>query len=250
MKLRALVASSILGFIILTTSYPNLSFAGGIPVIDAASIASLASQLKMLESQFDNMQANTRTPENYMWANVQRSMNELIQLSNAINSIKYQYGGMNSALAIFRNYGYYRVSPCITRQALCSDAAWQEVLRGQVASTDIKKTTNDALARGIDSQQMQIPLDAQHLQVLQERTTTATGRMEAIQYANQLAAHQANQMLQLRQLMVAQYTAEEAKNQAENDKTALQQAAKASMTKRLSPQTFPAGRSWRVSDRF
>lgn len=250
MKVRKHLIVSIVVLVITMTSYSSPLFAQGIPVIDATSIYNLGLQLTKLQDQFDNMQANTRTPEHYMWANVQQSMNELVQLSNAINAIKNQYGGLNPALSIFRNYGYYRVSPCVTGQAMCSDAAWQEVLRGQIASTDIKKTTNDALARGIDSQEMQIPLDAQHLQILQERTTTATGRMEAIQYANQLAAHQANQMLQLRQLMVAQYTVEEAKNQAENDKTALQQAAKASMTKRLSPQTFPSGKSWRVSDRF
>lgn len=250
MKLRSLIVSGFVGFIILTTSYPKPSYAQGIPVIDVASIAQMVSQLTMLQNQFSNMQSNTRTPEQYMWANVQRSMNELIQLSNAINSIKNQYGGLNSALAIFRNYGYYRVSPCITGQALCNDAAWQEVLRGQIASTDIKKTTNDALARGIESQEHQIPLDANHLQVLQERTSTATGRMEAIQYANQLAAHQANQMLQLRQLMVAQYTAEEAKNQAENDKTAMQQAAKAEITQKLSPNVLPPGRVWTVKDGF
>ncbi len=235
-------------FIMLVIALPAKS--QGIPVIDATSIYNLGLQLTTLKEQFDNMQANTRTPETYLWAEVQQSMNQLIQLSNAISMIRGQYGGVDQILSRFQNYAYYRVSPCISAQAVCDDAAWKSILQGQLVSTDIQKKANDALLRGIDYQENQIPLDAQHLQILQEKTSTATGRMEAIQYANQLAAHQANQLLQLRQLMVSHYTVEEAKTQAENDKKALQQAAKEVMTKRLSPQQLPQGKSWRVSDRF
>lgn len=237
-------------FMIYAAGFNTKSNAQGIPVIDATTIASLATELTELQRHFDNMVANTNTPERFLWASVQQQMGQLVQISNAISQIKNQYGGLDKVLANFRNYAYYRMSPCIVGQALCSDAAWQEIIQGQVASTDIIKKGNDALAKGIENQETQIPLDAQHLETLQQRTTTASGRMEALQYANQLAAHQANQLLQLRQLMLAQVTAEEAKNQAENDKMAIQQATKAEMTKRLSPQTFPPGKTWRVSDRF
>ena len=88
MKVRKYLIASVVGLVITMTSYSNPLFAQGIPVIDATSIYNLGLQLTKLQDQFDNMQANTRTPEHYMWANVQKSMNELVQLSNAINAIK------------------------------------------------------------------------------------------------------------------------------------------------------------------
>lgn len=124
-------------FVMLVIALPAKS--QGIPVIDATSIYNLGLQLTTLKEQFDNMQANTRTPETYLWAEVQQSMNQLIQLSNAINMIRGQYGGVDQILSRFQNYAYYRVSPCISAQAVCDDAAWKSILQGQLASTDIQK---------------------------------------------------------------------------------------------------------------
>jgi P-type conjugative transfer protein TrbJ len=74
--------------------------------------------------------------------------------------------------------------------------------------------------------------------------------MEALQYANQLAAHQANQLLQIRHLLIAQHNAINAQNQAKADQEAMWQAARETATKRLSPQTLPPGRNWSVTDAF
>ena len=48
--------------------------------------------------------------------------------------------------------------------------------------------------------------------------------MEAIQHANQLASHQANQLLQLRGLLMAQIAAENARSQTVAAREARQQA--------------------------
>ena len=95
-----------------------------------------------------------------------------------------------------------------------------------------------------------MPLDAAHLQLLQSRAETAGGQLEAIQYANQLAAYQSNQLLQLRTMMIAQFNAENARNQAQTDREAMQQAAHQAATKRLSPINLPPAKIWNVRDIF
>jgi P-type conjugative transfer protein TrbJ len=55
--------------------------------------------------------------------------------------------------------------------------------------------------------------------------------MQAIGYANQLASQQANQLLQIRGLLIAQQNAMATKMQADADKEAQQQAAAAQLRK-------------------
>lgn len=150
----------------------------------------------------------------------------------------------------FRNVNYYRSSPCFNLDGNCTESAWSILKQGQDASTDAQKSANDAVLRGLDHHSQQIPLDAAQLQILQQRTQTAEGQMEALQYANQLAAHQANQLLQIRHLLIAQHNAINAQNQSKVDQEAMWQAARETATKRLSPQTLPTGRNWLVRDAF
>jgi P-type conjugative transfer protein TrbJ len=67
--------------------------------------------------------------------------------------------------------------------------------------------------------------DAARLEQLQGNAQTATGQMQAIGYASQLAAEQGNQLLQIRGLLVAQQNAIATKMQADADKEARIQAA-------------------------
>ena len=70
--------------------------------------------------------------------------------------------------------------------------------------------------------------------------TTADGQVKAIQYANQLASHQSNQLLQIRGLMVAQQNALVVRMQAQADLEAKQQAAHAASTEgRIAPTQSP-----------
>ena len=80
--------------------------------------------------------------------------------------------------------------------------------------------------------------DAATLQRLQANAQTASGQMQAIGYANQLASNQANQLLQLRALLIAQQTAEATRNQVIADREAQQAAADQSWRKdTLTPVT-------------
>lgn len=86
------------------------------------------------------------------------------------------------------------------------------------------------VVQGLDKQQSNLTADAATLQRLQSAAQGATGQMQAIGYANQLASQQANQLLQIRGLLIAQQNAVATKMQADADLEARQQAAHAAST--------------------
>ena len=53
-------------------------------------------------------------------------------------------------------------------------------------------------------QDMGLDFDAERLEALQKNAQDAPGQMAAIQAANQLAANQASQLMQIRALLIAQ----------------------------------------------
>ncbi len=72
--------------------------------------------------------------------------------------------------------------------------------------------------RGIDQQQQTLQKDANHLKALQKAAQTSTGRLQVLQAANELASEQANQLLQIRGLLIAQQNAVATQMQVQNDK--------------------------------
>ncbi len=65
-------------------------------------------------------------------------------------------------------------------------------------ASESQKKANDALFKGLEQQQRNLTADARQLERLQSAAQGATGQMQAIGFANQLAANQANQLLQIR----------------------------------------------------
>ena len=250
--------------VIGNVAYSSIIKAGGMAVIDMANvnqttitaIESVEQTLKQIEEyktqlmQYENMIRNTLAPPAYIWAKVEYAMTKLINLTNTIRYYEQQYGGLDSYMQRFRNTDYYRSSPCFSLQEKCNEGAWNLLKEGQNTSTDAQKKANDSLLRGLSEHQNQIPPDAAHLQILQQKTESAQGQMEALQYANQLAAYQANQLLQMRQMLIAQHNAFNTQSQADVDQKAMQQATREAATKRLSPEILPVGRSWSVRDAF
>ena len=262
---KNIVSQLIVILIILgNAGYSSVIKAGGMAVIDVANIKqttitaleAIEQTQKQIEQyqtqlqQYENMIRNTVAPPAYVWAKVEYAMNKLINLTNTIRYYEQQYGGLDGYMQRFRNVEYYRSSPCFTVEERCNEAAWKLLQDGQNTSTDAQKKANDGLLTGLSEHQSQMPVDAAHLQLLQQRTETAEGQMAALQYANQLAAFQANQLLQMRQMLIAQHNALNTQAQAEVDLKAMQQAARERATKRLSPEILPVGRSWSVRDGF
>ncbi len=249
--------------ILVGFSHSPITKAAGIPTIDIANITqttvsaieSVEQRLKQIEQyttqlqQYEEQLKNTAAPAAYIWSKAQYTMNRLVQASNTLKYYQTQ-GGVDSYLNRYRNASYYSNSPCFGLDAECSRTQWNLMREGQINSTDARKSAADAALKGLELHQLEAPLDANHLQLLQSRAQTADGQMKAIQYANQLAAFQSNQLLQLKTMMVAQHNVEIAREQARIDKKAMEQAAHETFTKRLSPLNLPQSRSWNVRDGF
>jgi len=250
--------------ILIVLCFVGSSKAGGIPVIDSVNVTQTTvdaienvnqtfKQIQQYQTQlqqYENMIRNTLAPPAYIWAQAEYTMNRLINASNSIKYYKQRHGGLEGYMQRFRNVNYYRTSPCFQLGAKRSDSAWSLIRQGQNESTQAEKSAADSVLRGLNEHQNRMPLDAAHLQMLQTNAQSAEGQMSAIQYANQLAAYQSNQLLQMRALMIAQYNAENTRNQARVDQEAIWQAAREAATKRLSPVNLPPGKRWSVKDAF
>ena len=210
----------------------------GIPVIDAGNLSqnimtaieSVAQTLKQIEQyqtqlqQYENMLQNTAAPAAYIWDQAQSTINGLMNAVNTLDYYKNQLGSLDSYLGKFQDVNYYKSSPCFSN-AGCSAAEWAAMKQVQQLASESQKKANDALFRGLEKQQTNHQSDAVTLQRQQSAAHGATGQMQAIGYANQLASQQANQLLQIRGLLIAQQNAVATKMQADADREARQQAA-------------------------
>lgn len=215
----------------------------GIPVIDVGNLAqnimtateSVAQTLKQIEQyqtqlqQYENMLQNTAAPAAYIWDQAQTTINGLLNAVNTLDYYKKQLGSLDSYLGKFQDVNYYKGSPCFSN-AGCSAAEWAAMKQVQQLASESQKRANDALFRGLEKQQKNLQSDAATLLRLQSAAQGATGQMQAIGYANQLASQQANQLLQIRGLLIAQQNAVATKMQADADREAQQTAAHATST--------------------
>jgi P-type conjugative transfer protein TrbJ len=207
-------------------------------VIDAANLRqtmlsateNVAQTLKQIEQyrtqlqQYENMLQNTAAPTAYVWDQAVVTMNRLRGAIDTLNYYKNQTGSLDAYLSKFQDVAYYRNSPCFN--AGCSKAEWDAMNRNAVQlGSEAQKRANDAMFRGLDRQQDAIEADARQLQRLQTGAQSVTGQVQAIGFANQLASQQANQLLQIRGLLIAQQNAEATRAQALADQEARTRAA-------------------------
>ncbi len=104
-------------------------------------------------------------------------------------------------------------------------------------ASESQKVANDALFKTLENQEKALRNDARNLERLQGAAQGAQGQLQAIGYANQLASQQANQLLQIRSLLMAQQTAVGAKMQADADRQAIEQASHEYLFKGLEEST-------------
>lgn len=227
----------------------------GIPVIDGTNLSqnimtaieSVAQTLKQIEQyrtqlqQYENMLQNTMAPAAYIWDQAQSTINGLMNAVNTLDYYRNQLGSLDAYLGKFQDVSYYRNSPCFSA-AGCSDAERAAMEQNRRLASESQKKANDALFKGLEQQQRNLTADARQLEQLQSAAQGATGQMQAISFANQLASQQANQLLQIRGLLIAQQNAMATKMQADADKEA-QQAAAAAQLRQGSYRASPA-RTW------
>jgi len=227
-------------FIIIVSTYIAVSpVQAGIPVIDGTnvvqttisavnSVQAVAQQIQQYQTQlqqYENMLQNTVAPAAYIWDQANSTIKKLLQAQNTLNYYKNQAGSLDSYLKRYQDINYYRSSPCFKSNVECTASEIDALREAEQNSSEARKKANDAVLQAIDVQQDTLQKDANNLADLQIQSADARGQMEAIQAANQLASAQANQLLQIRSLLVAQQNAVTTLAQAQADKEAQQTAA-------------------------
>ena len=216
----------------------------GIPVIDGANLTqtvmsaveNVAQTLKQIEQyrtqlqQYENMIQNTVAPAAYIWDQATSTMNQLRGAIDTLNYYKTSLGSIDAYLGKFKDTAGYRANPCFSPTG-CTPAEWSALKDQERIGSESQKKATDALFKGLEKQQDAMESDATQLQRLQSAANGAQGQMEAIGYANQLASHQSNQLLQIRGLLIAQQNAVATRNQALADREAKEAAAAESIRK-------------------
>jgi P-type conjugative transfer protein TrbJ len=210
----------------------------GIPVFDGANlgqnlitaIENVAHTLKQIQQyktqlqQYQNMLQNTTAPSQQIWDSATTTMNLLRGSIDTLSFYKNNLGSIDAYLRKFKDASEYRNSPCYSVRG-CTQAEWSAMTASERLGSESQKRATDALFKGLDRQQDSMQADALQLQSLQSAARGSVGQLEAIGYANQLASHQSNQLLQIRGLLIAQQNAIATRNQALADREAKEAAA-------------------------
>jgi type IV secretion system protein TrbJ len=175
--------------------------------------------------QYQNMLQNTMAPAQNIWDDAMTTMNNLRGAIDSLNYYKTRLGSLHNYLEKFGDLDYYMNSPCFDGSGGCTDAERAKLEETRSLGYESQQRANRALFEGLDQQQDALESDARQLEILQSAATGASGQVEAIGYANQLASQQANQLLQIRGLLIAQQNVVTTRMQAQMDEEARQQAA-------------------------
>lgn len=198
-------------------SMPMGAAFAALPVIDGVNLSqntvtaieNVAHTLKQIQQyqtqlqQYQNMLQNTAAPSMYIWDMATRTMSDLRASMDTLQYYKTNLGSVSAYLGKFKDTAGYRSSPCFTTRG-CSAGDWALLNQSQEIASQSEKKSTDALLLALDKQQDSMEADARQLQRLQAAAQGANGQMQAVGYANQLASQQANQLLQIRALLIAQ----------------------------------------------
>ena len=168
-------------------------------------------------------------------------MNKLSALQDQLDYYTNQAGDLDTYMRKFGSASSYRNSPYFKASTPENKKA---LLESEELGSEAQKHANDNVVRTLEQQQAALKEDATNLENIQSKAQTAQGRLEAIQYANQLSSHQANQLLQLRALLTSKIAAENAREQTIAAREARQQAADELFTE--SRHEKSSGQRWRA----
>jgi P-type conjugative transfer protein TrbJ len=247
MKNNSILAAKklMLSVVVATAMFvPTISRAG-VPVIDGTNLTQnvmtaveeVAQTLKQVQEygtqleqystqlqQYENMLQNTASPAVNIWDRATATMGRLRGTIDTVTGYKNRFGNLDNYLAKFKDINTYRGSACFNGEA-CTEADLADLRDSVHLGSEAQQTANKAAIEGLDSQQTALEGDAATLESLQAAAQGADGQVKAIGYTNQLASQQANQLLQIRGLLIAQQNADITRNQALANKEAQQQAA-------------------------
>jgi P-type conjugative transfer protein TrbJ len=202
---------------------PSGSFGTGIPVIDASNLtqnvvtalhqvsayAQQVQQYQLQLQQYANQLRNTVAPAAQVWQAAQGTMNTVMGTANLFSS----GSGLQGYLNQFQDVNYWLSASPNSYNAY------------PTAGSLAQKRANDALVKGIVEQQQQIRQDAAMLEQLQSQASSADGQVKALTAANELAALEQKQLLEIRALLVQEQQALAARAQTLANDEAMREAA-------------------------
>lgn len=254
MKRQKILAAKIAVVVSFSLGGISLPVQAGIPVIDGGNLTqnvmtameSVAQTLKQIEQyqtqlqQYENQLQNTLAPAAHIWDQATRTMDNLRSAINTLDYYQHQLGSLDAYLGKFQDVAYYRGSPCFNGTGGCTEAEWTAMNTNRQLANESQKRANDDLFHTLKHQQDALQTDARTLERLQSAAQGADGQLQALGYANQLASQQANQLLQMRSMLVAQQQVAAIQVQAAADLDAKHQAAHAASTQpRIEPTANP-----------
>jgi type IV secretion system protein TrbJ len=208
--------------LVLIAALPTTSPGTGIPVIDFSNLtqnvitalhqvsayAQQVQQYQLQMQQYANQVKNTVAPVAQVWQAAQGTMNGVLGTVNMFQGGSQLQGYLNQ----FQDVNYWLSA---------SPSSYTYQTAGSIA----QKQANDAMVKGIVQQEAQIRTDAATLERLQSQAGSADGQMKALMAANQLAALQQEQLLQIRALLVQEQQALAARNATLANDEAMREAA-------------------------
>ena len=208
--------------LMLVVALPATSPGTGIPVIDFSNLtqnvvtalhqvsayAQQVQQYQLQLQQYANQVKNTIAPVAQVWQASQGAMNSVLGTVHMFQSGSQLQGYLSQ----FQDVNYWLSAP-------------PNSYTYQTAGSLAQKQANDALVKGIVQQEAQIRQDAATLERLQSQASTADGQMKALTAANELAALQQEQLLQIRELLLQEQQALAARNATLANDEAMREAA-------------------------
>jgi P-type conjugative transfer protein TrbJ len=194
---------------------------GGIPVIDYSNLiqntttalkqvsayAQQVQQYQLQLQQYANQVRNTVAPVAQIYQSATGAINSVMGVARIFQSGDQ----LQSTLGQFQSVNYWLSAP-------------QSQYTYQTTGSANQTLANDAMVNGIVAQAAKIQQDAATLQSLQSQAQSADGQMKALSAANQLAALEQEQLLQIRGLLVQEQGALAARNSTNANGEAMQQA--------------------------
>lgn len=210
--------------------YP--AFATGIPVVDALNTfqstisaiedvnqtVQMAEQYKTQLEQLQDQQINSAMPSAWIWDQADKTIGSVLKAVDAVSPM-VGAGGLDEYLGGFKSLDEYSDAQMVKcyQMAGCLATHNEEVIASQNQRSQQQSMANQAAIRNVVEQQKLIVQDAGNLRRLQSMAQGSQGRLAAIQAGNQLMSAQANNLLQLRTILLSQQQMQAAQAQAQTE---------------------------------
>ena len=181
------------------TAIPPEAYAGGVGLFAteytqllnyAELVGQLEKQVMMVENQMTqiaDMAKHGVTISNQLFGTVEGDLVNLNRIVNTGQSLAYTLSNMDGTFRL-RFPGYVNTTNYGQQYS-------------QWGQTSLDSTLGALKAAGLQNDQFNS--DAALLKTLQNQSTTSVGRMQALEVGNEIAENQAEQLMKLRQLMMA-----------------------------------------------